>query len=175
MSFTSINFLVFFGILIILYYVLPKKIQWVVLLAASYSFYLFAGVKYLAFILFTTATTYAVTRFMDYNNSLNDAYIKAHKSEMTKEVRKEYKRLVKSQNRLWFIITIAANFGILFFCKACLVDPLHSSIQSGAISFLSVGLPLGISFYMFQSMGYVIDFDHMQRFKRNCQMLWIEV
>ena len=86
MAFTSINFLIFFGILIILYYVLPKKIQWVVLLAASYSFYLFAGVKYLAFILFTTATTYAVTRFMDYNNSLNDAYIKAHKSEMTKEV-----------------------------------------------------------------------------------------
>jgi len=157
MAFTSINFLLFFGILIILYYALPKKIQWVVLLVASYSFYLFSGIKYLAFILFTTITTYCVTRFMDHNTSLHDAYIKEHKNEMSKAVRKEYKRQVKAQNRLWFIITIAANFGILFFCKACLVDPLHSVTDSSVISFLSVGLPFGISFYMFQSMGYVID------------------
>ena len=157
MTFTSINFLLFFGILLVLYYVLPRKIQWVILLGASYSFYLFAGFKYLAFIIFTTVTTYLVTRYMDRNTSLHEAYIKEHKAEMTKQVRKEYKRLVKAQNRLWFIITIAVNFGILFFCKACLVDPLHSQTSSAVISFLSVGLPFGISFYMFQSMGYVID------------------
>ncbi|MBQ9030455.1 MAG: MBOAT family protein [Parasporobacterium sp.] len=157
MSFTSINFLVFFGILIILYYALPKKIQWIVLLVASYAFYLFAGLKYLGFILFTTITTYLVTRYMDGRIKAQNEYLKEHKAELSKEDKKAYKKQVKSRNRLWFILTIVVNFGILFFCKACLVDPLHSMTDSGVISFLSVGLPFGISFYMFQSMGYVID------------------
>ena len=157
MSFTSINFLVFFGILLILYYALPKKIQWIVLLVASYTFYVLTGLQYLAFILFTTITTYLVTRYMSGNQQFQTEYLKAHKAEMSKEDKKAFKKVVKSKNRLWFIITIVANFGILFFCKACLVDPLHSVTDSGVISFLSVGLPFGISFYMFQSMGYVID------------------
>ena len=157
MSFTSINFLLFFGILIILYYALPRKIQWIVLLIASYMFYLFAGIQYLAFILFTTVTTYLVTVYMDNNLKAQSLYLKNHKADMSKENKKALKKAVKAQNRFWFILTIVANFGILFFCKACLVDPLHSITDSGVISFLSVGLPFGISFYMFQSMGYVID------------------
>ena len=60
MSFTSIDFLAFFGILIILYYALPKKIQWIVLLVASYTFYTLAGLKYIGFILFF----FAVRRFL---------------------------------------------------------------------------------------------------------------
>ena len=157
MSFTSIDFLAFFGILIILYYALPKKIQWIVLLVASYTFYTLAGLKYIGFILFTTITTYLVTRYMDENLQRQDLYLKKHKAEMSKEEKKAYKKEVKSRNRLWFVITIVVNFGILFFCKACLVDPLHSMSGSPVFSFLSVGLPFGISFYMFQSMGYVID------------------
>ena len=157
MAFTSIDFLAFFGILIILYYVLPKKIQWIILLVASYTFYLVAGLRYLGFILFTTITTYLVTRYMDSNHRKQAAYLKAHKAELTKEDKKAYKKSMKSKDRLWFIITIVLNFGILFFCKACLVEPLHNVEGSSVISFLSVGLPFGISFYMFQSMGYVID------------------
>ena len=157
MSFTSVSFLAFFAILIILYYALPKKVQWIVLLVASYTFYFLTGLKYLAFILFTTITTYLVTRYMSGNQAFQSAYLKEHKAEMSKEEKKAFKKVVKGRNRLWFIITIVANFGILFFCKACLVDPLHSMTDSGVISFLSVGLPFGISFYMFQSMGYVID------------------
>ncbi len=157
MSFTSIDFLAFFGILIILYYALPKKIQWIVLLVASYTFYLLAGIKYLAFILFTTITTYLVTIYMDNNHQLQAAYLKEHKADMSKEEKKAFKKVIKSKDRLWFVITIVANFGILFFCKACLVEPLSGMTDSSVISFLSVGLPFGISFYMFQSMGYVID------------------
>ena len=157
MQFTSIAFILFLAILIILYYLLPKKCQWVVLLVASYVFYLFAGVKYLAFILFTTVTTYLVTVFMDKNNKAKDEYLAAHKKEMSKEEKKEYKHNIKVKNRIWFVITIAANFGILFFCKACLVDPLNSALSTGTLSFLTLGLPMGMSFYMFQSMGYVID------------------
>ena len=78
MSFTSIDFLAFFGILIILYYALPKKIQWIVLLVASYTFYTLAGLKYIGFILFTTITTYLVTRHMDENLQRQDLYLKKH-------------------------------------------------------------------------------------------------
>ena len=84
MSFTSVSFLLFLGILIVLYYALPKKIQWIVLLAASYVFYFFAGVRYFAFILFTTITTYLVTMYMDRNNKAKDAYMAEHKAEIVK-------------------------------------------------------------------------------------------
>ena len=49
MQFTSVAFIIFLAILIVVYYLLPKKCQWVVLLVASYIFYLFAGIRYLAF------------------------------------------------------------------------------------------------------------------------------
>ena len=157
MQFTSLTFILFLSILILAYYLLPRKCQWVVLLVASYIFYIFAGVKYLIFILFTTITTYLVTIFMDRNNKKKDAYLAEHKKEMSKDEKKAFKHKVKVKNRVWFIITIAANFGILFFCKACLVDPLNTALSTGTLSFLTLGLPMGMSFYMFQSMGYVID------------------
>ena len=124
---------------------------------ASYTFYLLTGIQYLAFILFTTISTYLVTLYMDHNHKVQTEYLKQHKDDMSKDEKKAYKKSMKSKDRRWFIVTIAVNFGILFFCKACLVEPLHSLSNTGVISFLSVGLPFGISFYMFQSMGYVID------------------
>jgi len=157
MQFTSVAFIIFLAILILIYYLLPKKCQWVVLLVASYIFYLFAGVRYLAFILFTTITTYLVTVYMDGNNKKKDAYLAEHKKDMSKDEKKEYKHKMKVKNRIWFIITIAVNFAILFFCKALLVEPLRSAFSKGTLSFLTLGLPMGMSFYMFQSMGYVID------------------
>ncbi len=158
MSFTSIPFLLFLAVLIVLYYVLPKKNQWILLLVGSYVFYYFAGLKYFAFILFTTITTYLVTIYMDKNNARQAEYLAEHKAELSKEEKKAYKAKIKSKNRFWFVVTIVVNFGILFFCKACLVDPLRS-IMSGneTFSFITFGLPMGMSFYMFQSMGYVID------------------
>ena len=157
MSFTSINFLIFLGVLIVLYYVLPKKIQWVILLIASYVFYALCGVEYLAFIVFTTLSTYGVTLYMDNNHRIQKAYLAENKNILSKEEKKAYKKSVKKKDRWLFILVLAVNFGILFFCKAALVDPLRSLSDSSVISFLSLGLPFGMSFYMFQSMGYVID------------------
>lgn len=158
MSFISLSFLLFLGILIILYYALPHKWQWVILLIASYVFYLFAGVKYLAFILFTTITTFLAIRFIDGRNKLQKEQLEKRKEMMSKEAKKAYKKQIKAQNRLVMIICIVLNFGILFFCKACLVEPLHTAFSSNAtFSFLTIGLPMGMSFYMFQSIGYLID------------------
>lgn len=125
MRFTSFEFPLFAGAVLVLYYTVPKRGQWVLLLAASYGFYLWAGVRYLAFILFTTLTTYGAARLMERSRA------------------RYGKKDAKSRNRRWLIACLSVNFGLLFVCKLRLLR--------------GTALPLGISFYMFQSMGYVTD------------------
>jgi hypothetical protein len=57
MQLTSVSFLLFAAVTLVLYYLIPKKVQWVLLLIASYCFYLWAGLSYAAFILLTTLST----------------------------------------------------------------------------------------------------------------------
>lgn len=157
MSFTSYTFLCFAALVLLAYYLIPGKYQWALLLAASYVFYLWNGFEYLAFILLTTATTYIATTVIGKRLEAQDAWLKAHKAELSRDDRKAYKAKVKSGNRVWMTGCLVVNFTVLAFCKGCLIDPLHTALQEGRLSFLTVGLPLGISFYMFQSMGYVLD------------------
>ena len=157
MQFTSISFALFAAVLLTVYYLIPGKWQWPLLLIASYIFYLSAGVQYLFFILFTSATTYAAAWLMDRKMKQRDEYFAAHKAELSRGDKKAYKAKVKSSNRVWMIACLVLNFAILAVCKGCLIDPFRTMAKEGSLSFLTVGLPLGISFYMFQSMGYVVD------------------
>ena len=136
MQFVSFGFLVFAAVLLVLYYTVPRQFQWILLLTASYVFYLWAGPQYLFFILFTTFSTYAATRLMDRNLSALAA--------LPREEKKVQKAVVKKKNRIIMIVCLVANFGILSVCKF-------------RFSFQNIALPMGISFYMFQSMGYLID------------------
>ena len=157
MQFTSFSFLACLAVLLIVYYLIPKKTQWILLLVTSYGFYLLAGIKYLAFILFTTVTTYLSGRIIGQRLDKQDAYLAAHKADMSRDDRKAYKAKVKSVNRIYMIVALVLNFGILAVCKAVLVEPFRAAANAGFLSFLTLGLPMGISFYMFQSTGYVVD------------------
>ncbi len=157
MQFTSFTFLLFAALVMVLYYIIPGKLQWMLLLAASYCFYLYAGWEYLLFILFTTATTYLASLMMAQNLDRQDGYLAAHKAELSREEKKEYKAKVKKINKYWMIQCLVLNFAILAFCKTLLLKPVAEAVSGATFSFLSLGLPLGISFYMFQSMGYVVD------------------
>ena len=157
MAFTSFSFLLFAAAVIAAYYLVPKKLQWWVLLIASYVFYLTADVRYLVFILLTTVTTYFTARHMGKALEFQDAYLAEHKKELSREEKKAYKAKVKSANRKWMIGCLLFNFGMLSICKAALVEPFRAMMSGTGLSFLSLGLPMGISFYMFQSMGYVVD------------------
>lgn len=154
---TSFDFVLFAAAVVLAYYLLPKKWQWGILLVCSYVFYLWGGLQNLGFLLVTTATTYCVTRIMDKRLQRQEEYLAANKESMTKDARKEYKNKVKMGNRIWMVACIVVNFGVLAVCKACLVQPFADLAKGGTLSFLTLGLPMGISFYMFQSMGYVID------------------
>ncbi len=153
MSFTSYSFLLFTALLLIVYYLVPKKAQWVLLLIASALFYLTAGPSYLVFLLLTIFSTYGATWCMDRNFRNRDAALPT----LSREEKKALKQAVKQKNRRWMLLCITLNFAVLAFCKALLIDPFRTMVQGKAISFLSLGLPLGISFYMFQTMGYVMD------------------
>jgi len=91
MQFTSISFLAFAGLLLLIYYIVPKKLQWVILLIASYIFYLSAGLEYLFFIVFTTITTYIASRIIDSRLAKQKLYLAEHKEELSREEKKEYK------------------------------------------------------------------------------------
>ena len=157
MLFTSLNFLLFAAVLLGLYYLLPRRCQWVLLLIAGYIFYLCAGVQYLGFILFTTVTTYVAARWIGDRLDTQTAYLAEHKATLSREEKKAYKEHVKSRNRLIMVACLVLNFAILAVCKACLIQPFADMAKGTGLSFLTLGLPLGISFYMFQSMGYVVD------------------
>ncbi len=157
MQLTSFGFLLFAAVVLLLYYILPGKWQWCLLLAASIAFYLRGGMQYVVFILFTTLSTYLATLLISRNLSRRDAYLAEHKAELSREEKKSRKAKTKTANRRIMALCLTVNFAILALCKACLVEPLRTLAQGGSISFLTLGLPLGISFYMFQSMGYVVD------------------
>ena len=157
MQFTSLNFALFAAVLLTVYYIIPGSWQWPLLLIASAVFYLSAGTEYLFFILFTAATTYGATMLMDRKLRQRDEYMAAHKAEMSREDKKAYKAKVKASNKVWMVLCLVLNFSILAVCKACLIDPFRTFAAGGRLSFLALGLPMGISFYMFQSLGYVVD------------------
>ncbi len=157
MQFTSVSFLLFVAAVLLLYYLLPRKTQWVVLLTASMCFYLWAGVEYLAFILFTAATAYGATVVIGKRQEAQARYLAEHKENLSREEKKAYKAKVKAGNRLWMVLCVVANFAILAVCKAVITEPFQSLAKGGTLDFLTLGLPMGISFYMFQTMGYVVD------------------
>ncbi len=157
MQFTSFGFLLFAAVALLAYWLTPKNFRWITLLAASYGFYLFAGVKVLGFMVFTTLTTYGFTMAMNAKIQKQDTYLKENKATLSREEKKACKAKTKAATRVLMTLCLLLNFGMLALCKGLLIDPFRSLAAGTGLSFLSLGLPLGISFYLFQSMGYVVD------------------
>ena len=148
----------------LLYFALPlKKCKWTVLLAASVFFYAVAGYKYAFFILFTSLNTYLIALWIQRVTDKSKALLKAKKSEWDRNQKKAYKNRIKVQKRLIMTLALVINFGILAFLKyynffaGSLNDILGSFGFSMSAPTLNLFLPLGISFYTFQSMGYIVD------------------
>jgi len=158
MSFVSIEFLIFLAVLLLVYYIVPKRVQWAVLLLASLVFYAFAGVKFLAYIFGIAATTYAGGLLIGRKYEARDSYLKGEGKGLEKAEKKEYKAKVKSKARLILILCLIADLGVLAVVKytGFVLDNINA-IFNTSWSFFRIALPLGLSFYTFQSLGYVID------------------
>ena len=128
MSLSSTVFLVFTALCVTGYYVIPARAQWAWLLTFSYIYYIAAGPSLVLFLIFSTVTTYA------------GAYLAA-------------------QGKRWAVVlTLILNFGLLGFLKYAnfLITNLNR-LPGIDLPLRNLLLPLGISFYMFQTTGYVLD------------------
>ncbi len=164
MAYTSIYFLVFIASTILAYFVIPLgKHKWVVLLISSYVFYLVAGYRYIIFILITTISTYAFARWIESISVSSKAKVNEHKKEWNRETKKQFKAKTKRNMRLAMTMCLLLNFGILAFLKyynffAGSLNDIFNVCGNGlSLPTLKLLLPLGISFYTFQSMGYLVD------------------
>lgn len=164
MTYTSLNFIIFVIATVLVYFLFPvKKHKWFVLLVASYVFYLFAGYKYVAFIIFTTVSTYLIALWIDKISKRSKNTLKKNKADWSREQKKKFKSSIKIKKRLVMTLALLANFGILAFLKyynffSGSLNDLMGSLGVGfSAPTLKLFLPLGISFYTFQSMGYIVD------------------
>ncbi len=141
MLFNSIHFLIFFPIVLLAFFIVPKKLRCPVLLIASYYFYMSWNPIYALLIGFSTVSTYLAGLVMKY------------------AIVKERKKLKIAA----LTTTIVINLSILFVYKYfdfaidninLILSAIHVQIIHNPFDLL---LPVGISFYTFQALGYIID------------------
>ncbi|PCJ59681.1 MAG: membrane-bound O-acyltransferase family protein [Planctomycetota bacterium] len=137
MSFATLEFAVFFLIVFSLYLIISKKYQNILLLLSSYFFYGWWDWRFLSLILFSTVVDFLIAKKM------------THVSEP-----KRKKLLILS---LIINLTLLGFFKYFNFFIESFSDVLASTGLQSNLSSLSIILPLGISFYTFQTMAYSID------------------
>jgi len=138
MLFNSLDFLIFFPVIVGLYFALSPKYRWVLLLGASYYFYMCWKAEYIILIVFSTLVDYFAARQM------------ARIQE-------------KKKRRPFLYLSLLSNLGLLFFFKywnffsgetRALLDSWNIMADVPTFQLL---LPVGISFYTFQTLSYTID------------------
>lgn len=142
--FISYQFIVFLVSVLILYYLVPKRLQWIFLLIANFVFYMYADIRYPIFLVITTAVVYTAARIIEtYEN------VKINKS-----IKKKKKFIMMTALFIVLGILICVkytNFIIRNF-NICLIRTGHESIP-----FVDFVIPMGISFYTFQAIAYLLD------------------
>lgn len=139
MLFNSLEFLVFLPIIFTVFWICPNRWRWVPLLIASYYFYMYWNYKLIFLILFTTVVSYLCGIFLE---AAGD--------------RKGIRRLILG-------VTMVSCLGVLIFFKYFnfLYDVFFDiQVAFGGASptgYFNIILPVGISFYTFQTASYVVD------------------
>ena len=137
MNFNSLQYLVFLAVNVTLYYLLPQRFRNVQLLLASYYFYMCWNPAYALLMLFSTVMTYGCGLLVGQS--------------------------VWGKRRLWVALSLVLNLGVLFFFKYYnfAADVLTRGMEFFGlrmdVPLLDILLPVGISFYTFQALGYTID------------------
>lgn len=163
MTITSLSFILFIFALWAIYFILPKKCQWVVLLIASIGFYVYGGATSIIYVMLTSLSVYGATHWIQKLADKNKAYIKEYKKTLSKEEKKLCKEKSKKQRRIILVCAIIFNFAFLgvfkyshFFIEQ--VNTIIGLFDVPAINnTFSLIIPLGISYYTLQATGYMVD------------------
>ncbi|MEN8228342.1 MAG: MBOAT family O-acyltransferase [Bacteroidota bacterium] len=138
MLFNTIDFVLFLPVVITIYFLIPPKFRWILLLASSYYFYMSWKVEYVFLILIST--------LIDYFSGIMMEKIPDRRSRLP-----------------LLILSLFTNLGLLFsfkyfnFASENLNFLFHRIGLSQEIPIMKFLLPVGISFYTFQSLSYSID------------------
>lgn len=141
----------------------PAKAQWVVLLLFSIAFYFVWGSwKGGIFVVSTVITTFFLARCMDGINKEEAAKIAGADHKLSRQEKKEISAVFSKRKRRYLLAGLFINFGILGVLKYTNfvidnVNGVRGLLSQPALAHVSFLLPLGISFYTFQAMGYLID------------------
>ena len=132
MLFNSVEFAIFLPIVFALYWIVPAKYQWGVILIASCIFYMSWNPKYIVLIAVTVITSYICAVLIEKYDNLK---------------------------KIFLIISIVICMGFLFVFKyfGLLIETLQHILNDPQVPLITIILPVGISFYTFQTMSYVID------------------
>ena len=156
MNFASVEFLCFLLVLVAVYYLVPKRAQWVVLLAGSVVFYAFAGVTCLVFLLAVIAVSYLTVAIIGKRQGACTDWLAAHQ-ELPKEQRKAYKNKNKKGNLAIVCAGIAVLTVALVYAKF-VSGYFGVKVSAAGISFGAYALEImGISYYTFIAIGYMLD------------------
>ena len=162
MSFTTVAFFVFLLAGIVVYYVLPKNVQWIWLLILSYIYYFTFSIKASLFMVFATVTIYFGGIWLQNIQNTGDRYLKDNKETLSREDKKAYKESLRRKKRWVLFLILLLDFGMLAVVKYSnfAIENINSVLGlmgKEPIGLLGMGLPLGISFFTFQSVSYAID------------------
>ena len=163
MLFTSYGFLLFLAVTLAVCWACPGKHRWKLLLAASFLFYGMSGLRYLIYIIVTILSSYIAAQMIEKLHRRQDSYLADNKDSLTKEDKKRYKAANRTARIKWAAACLIFNFGIMAVVKYSGFAALNINALlrlaggRGELTFFRFALPLGISFYTFQTMSYVID------------------
>ena len=153
MALLSGGFLLLVLGLLTIYYLLPKRFRYLALLAGSVAFYALAGWGYLPFLGITVVSVYGTALLLGRSLERQRAYVAEHKTELSIEALAAYKQREGKKRTALFLACLLLNLGLLAALKytSFVLEAVRAPFEVDWV------LPLGISFYTFQSVGYLID------------------
>ena len=136
MVFSSLLFLfIYFAAVLVIYYVTPRKFRNLFLFFANLVFYGWGEPVFVLLMLFSTVLDYTCGYFID-----------------------KYRTKNKKLAKLWLLVSVVVNLSLLgFFKYAGFITDTLNAIPFFSLPSIEVPLPIGISFYTFQTMSYSID------------------
>lgn len=160
MNIVSFEFLVFVLVIIVSYFVLPRKGQWIVILLGNIVFYAYAGIPYITYMVIISLATFLGAHYIE-KVSLQGKNQLA--SASTPEEKKEIKNKTLHKKKSISFVAIILAMGIWAVLKYSnfFIDNVNALFDFVELDFgvknISWVLPLGISFYTFHAVGYLVD------------------
>lgn len=161
MTYIQLNFFFFLAGVFLVFYVCPVKFRWIVLLGASLLFYGAADTVFLPFLFVTSFSVYLAGRKMGhiYEKMEQDCAAEG----MDRKAKKACKEQAKAACRKILILLLVLNLGILCYSKFTrfFLEPINALLAwmtgTGTFSAEMILIPLGISYYTFSSLSYLLD------------------